>query len=159
MGARWLRNGKVCAEIARLQTQIAKKLEVSAEDVLRRLKNLAFYDIRKFFNEDGSLKKITELDDETACALQGMESEEAYQHFGKGRAKPRGVIKKMKIKCVDKGINLERLGRHIPGFFPKNNKVGVEPKVSIGDRVAAARKRVAERTSQMIESRAAAEKS
>ncbi len=42
-------------EIARLQAEIAHKLEVSAEAVTKRLKQLAFFDIRKLYNPSGEL--------------------------------------------------------------------------------------------------------
>jgi len=134
-------NPRVPAEIARVTGERCKKLEVSAEEVLASLKKLAFFDVRKCFREDGSLKSIPELDEETAFALAGMHVQKAYEHLGNGLAKGVGVIKR--IKFHDRGLNLERLGRYVPGFF-KNNKVGVEAKISIADRIAAGRKRVAE---------------
>ena len=70
---------------------------------------LAFFDIRKCFRLDGSLKPVPELDDETAYALRSMDTKEAYRHFGRGKAKAVGVIEK--IRMADKGLNLERLGR------------------------------------------------
>ena len=72
---------------------------------------LAFFDIRKCFRLDGSLKPVPEPDDQTAYALRSMDIKEAYRHFGRGKAKAVGVIEKMKIRMADKGLNLERLGR------------------------------------------------
>jgi hypothetical protein len=92
---------------------------------------------RKFYREDGSLKSIPELDDDTAAALAGMEVEEAYDYFGKGQAK--GLIKK--IKFADKGLNLERLGRYLKLFTDRVEHNGT---VHLAEIIAKARKRVAE---------------
>ncbi len=137
-GSRLLMNANISAEIARRQAKLAQKYEITAERVLQGLASLAFFDIRKFYREDGSLKPIPELDDETASALCGMEMEEAFEHFGKGQAKPTGLLKK--IKMVDRGQNLERLGRHLKLF---TDKLEHSADSSLADIIAATRKRAA----------------
>lgn len=133
-----LSNPKVSAEIAKRQGKRLEKLEITADKVLQELAKLAFFDIRKFYREDGTLKPIPELDDETAAALVGMELEEAYEHFGKGQSKPSGILKK--IKMADKGQNLERLGRHLKLFTDKVEVSGFE---GLADTIARARQRAA----------------
>ena len=125
-----------------LQQQIAKKLEVSAEKVVQRLKQLAFFDVRKLYNPDGSLKPITELDDETAAAICSIQVGKLYEHYAKGKAQNVGTT--IKIRFCDCGMNLERLGRHIPGFFKDKVKADAQGTVSIAEVIAAGRKRVAE---------------
>ena len=137
---RLLRNVEVRHEIARLQAEIAHKLEVSAQEVTKRLKQLAFFDIRKLYNEDGSLKRMVDLDDDTAAAIRWVQVDKLFAHFGKGAAEQIGTT--TKIKLCDSGMNCERLGRHIPGFF--RDKFEVEVKVDLYERIAAGRRRVAE---------------
>lgn len=110
------------------------KLEISADRVLQELAKLAFLDPRKFYNADGSLKSVLDLDPDSAAALAGMEIEEAYEHFGKGQAKPIGQLKK--IKFADKGQNLERLGRHLKLFTDQIQVTGLE---SLAERINKAR--------------------
>lgn len=124
MGSQLLRNIKIVAEIAKRTQKRCEKLELTADRVLEGLANLAFFDIRKFYDEQGNLKSIVDLDDMTAQALSGMEVEEAYEHFGKGQAKPTGVLKKIKI--ADRGQNLERLGRYFKLFTDKMEVTGLE---------------------------------
>ena len=119
-----LSNPKVAAVIAEKQGKRMAKLDITANRVLQELAKLAFFDIRKFYNSDGSLKPVPELDDDTAAALVGMEIEVAYDHFGKGQNKPSGDLKK--IKMADKGLNLERLGRHLKLFTDKLEVKGIE---------------------------------
>lgn len=112
-----LRKAKVREELANLQKKLCDKLEITAERVLHGLAELAFFDPRKMFNADGSMKRVTELDDATVHALAGMDVEKLFKHFGKGQAEEVGTI--TKIRLADRGLNLERLGRHFKLFTDK----------------------------------------
>jgi phage terminase small subunit len=83
----------------------------------------AFTQIRKFFNADGTAKDITELDDDTAPSLAGIEVDEIWEGRGEDRKKV-GETKKFKI--ADKGINLERLGKHLKLFTDKTELTGAD---------------------------------
>lgn len=116
-GSKLLRKPKVAAELANLRGKLLSKLEISAERVLQGLAELAFFDPRKMFNLDGSMKKITDMDDATVHALAGMDVEKLFKHFGKGQAEEVGTI--TKVRLADRGLNLERLGRHFKLFTDK----------------------------------------
>src|SRR5688572_17741461 len=64
--SRLLSNAKVQQAIQEKEQIAAKRLEVNTENVLRATSALAFSDIRKLFNADGSPRSIQELDDATA---------------------------------------------------------------------------------------------
>lgn len=138
-GSKLLRKAKIGQELAKLRDKLCQKLEISAEKVLQGLAELAFYDPRKFFNPDGSLKRIVDLDDHTAPALCGMDVEKLFKHFGKGQAEEIGTISK--VKLADRGINLERLGRHLKLF---TDKLEVTDADKIVERLQAGRRRAAE---------------
>jgi phage terminase small subunit len=140
IGSELLTNPYISEAIAKRFNKRCQRLELTADRVLQELCKLAFYDPRNFYNQDGSLKHPTELDDNTAMALAGMDIEEAYEHFGKGQAKPTGVIKK--IKLADKGQNLERLGKTFKLF---TDKIEVGADKSLASAIAEARKRAAKR--------------
>ena len=116
-GSKLLRKPKVSEELANLRQRLLSKLEISAEKVLQGLAELAFFDPRKMFNVDGSMKKITDMDDQTVHALAGMDVEKLFKHFGKGQAEEVGTI--TKVRLADRGLNLERLGRHFKLFTDK----------------------------------------
>ena len=101
---------KADAAIAQSGKQLGKDVSVNAANVIKELARLAFYDPRKFFNENGSAKPITELDDDTAMALAGFEMIEQFDGSGKDKQFS-GYLKKFKIS--DKGQNLERLVRYL----------------------------------------------
>jgi phage terminase small subunit len=57
--------------------------------VLTEISKPAFFDIRRAFNEDGSLKQINELDGETAASVAGLEHEKLFEHFAPGPGEAR----------------------------------------------------------------------
>lgn len=116
-GSKLLKKAKVAQELANLREKLLSKLEITAERVLAGLGELAFFDPRKMFNPDGSMKKVTEMDDATVHALAGMDVEKLFKHFGKGQAEEVGTI--TKVRLADRGLNLERLGRHFKLFTDK----------------------------------------
>lgn len=150
-GSKLLKKAKVSAELTNLRKKLLDKLEISAEKVLQGLAELAFFDPRKLFeqeirkSEDGKstetrdvLKSITDLDDVTVRALQGFEIEKLFRHFGKGQAEEAGTV--TKIKFADRGLNLERLGRHFKLF---TDKLEVSDAAGILARLKKGRERVA----------------
>lgn len=111
-GQRLSKNVEVAAEIAKKTCRRLEKLEITADRVVQEIAKLAFLDPRKFFEDDGSLKRIQDLDDDTAACIAGMKVTELFE--GAGEQKHcYGLLKKIKI--AHKGANLDRLGRHLGG--------------------------------------------
>jgi phage terminase small subunit len=120
-GQRLLKNVEMQRPIQAAMDKRADKLEITADRVLQEIAKLAFNDPRKFFESDGSLKRIQDLDDDTAACIAGMEVIELFE--GSGEQKHAyGLLKKIKI--ADKGHNLERLGRHLKLFTDKTEHSG-----------------------------------
>jgi len=73
-GCRLMKNADILHEInKRLKERRDQLTEVFVQRVVRERERLAFFDPRKLYNEDGSLKRITDLDDDTAAAIQSFE--------------------------------------------------------------------------------------
>jgi len=70
---RLLKRPRVAARIAELQQALLEKHALRADDVMRQLGAIIRFDPRKLFNADGSLKAITELDDDTAAAVASLD--------------------------------------------------------------------------------------
>jgi phage terminase small subunit len=107
--SRLLSNVKVRQAIQEKEKIAAKRLEVNIENVLRATSALAFSDIRKLFNADGSPKTIQELDDQTAAAIQSIE-------IGQMMSEGKVIGRTCKIKLCDKNNAQERLFKHL-GLF------------------------------------------
>lgn len=93
--------------------RLSQKTEITAERVLREYAKLAFLDIRKAFDDKGNLKDISELDDDTAAAVAGLEFEDVFDGFGRDREKV-GILRKVKLS--DKKGALDSLAKHL-GLF------------------------------------------
>jgi len=83
----------------------AEKVELTQERVLLELKRLALFDIRKIFNADGTLKRVVDLDDDTAAAIMSVEMVEI------GTDGQLSISKK--FKASDKKGALELSMRHM----------------------------------------------
>ncbi len=121
--SRLLSKANVAAYIASKQKKLQDKLEVSVERVLKEAARIAFSDPRKLFDEDGNLKPITDLDDDTAAALAGLDIEALYKGKGKNAIRVGDV---RKVKLWNKGEALEKLFKHL-GLFEKDNKQKTDP--------------------------------
>lgn len=114
----------------------ANRLEITADRVLQELAKMAFCDTRAFFDDDGRLKPISEIDDNTAASLAGIET----MHKVVGEESD-GCIVLTKIKIADKGAALERLGRHLKLFTDKLDVSGELNISTLADSLRAARER------------------
>ena len=103
---RLLRKNHVQAAIQAAMDARAKRLELSADNVLEEIRRVAFCDPRQFFRADGSLVPIPELSAEAAAALAGMDVEEV----GGG---DRPLIRTKKIRLVSKVAALEMAAKHL----------------------------------------------
>ncbi len=74
--------------------EMVKRLGLEKENVLSELKKIAFFDIRKVYTVDGGLKNITDLDEESAGALAGVES---YDEKLQGGEETIGTTSKVKV--------------------------------------------------------------
>lgn len=130
-----LKKPEIQAAVTAQNKKRMERTESSADRVIKELERIAFFDIRKLFREDNTLKSITELDDETAAAIAGIEVLEQF-YFSEAVAArqseddtspsptPRkGVGSLKKWKVWDKKGALDSLMRH-HGLF--NDKIGVK---------------------------------
>lgn len=115
-----LSSGNVAVRVAELRHSLAERCDASNEKVIREVAALAFSDIRKLFNDDGSMKSISELDDVTAAAVSSIEVNEILTPEGNSV----GFVKK--IRLWDKNSAQERLCKHL-GLFEQDNKQKVDP--------------------------------
>lgn len=68
-----LRKSNIQARIAELRIYAGKKYNVTRERLIQEYSKLAFFDIRKIFDDKGNLKPVIELSDEEAAAIGGVE--------------------------------------------------------------------------------------
>jgi phage terminase small subunit len=117
-GSRLLKHVEVLTLVKQRRAEVIEKMELTTERTLREIARLAYVDPRKFFRDDGTPKDITELDDDSAAALAGMEVTEEWTGTGADRVKT-GVTKKYKL--ADKNAALEKAMKHL-GQYEKDNQ-------------------------------------
>lgn len=110
-------------EIQRRKEKTAAKLEITRERVMAEYARLAFSDPRKFFNDDGTLKHPTELDDDTGAALAQFEMLEEFAGSGQDKVQI-GWTKK--IKWSDKRGALDSLVKMM-GWSEETLKLKTDP--------------------------------
>jgi phage terminase small subunit len=93
---RLLSDPLIATAIKAAQEKRLAKLELTADRVLLEVARLAYFDPRKLFNADGTPKAITDLDDDTAACIAGLEVLEQFNGSGKDR-EVIGNLKKYKV--------------------------------------------------------------
>lgn len=121
IGSRLLKEVK--NEVEQKKEKIASKFELSLERTLQEIARIAYSDPRNFYNEDGSLKSIHELDDDTAAALAGMDIVEMAggAELGGDAGVKHIPMHTKKIKIWDKNAALEKAMKFF-GAYEKDNK-------------------------------------
>lgn len=68
-----LKNPKVAARVRELQKEADEALKLEAHRVIRNLSLMSDFDILDYYNDDGSLKVLSELTPEQRVAIVGIE--------------------------------------------------------------------------------------
>ena len=111
----WIRADKTRNE--RFMHSLNDRAEWAIETILRELRRLGLSDIRKLYNEDGSLKLPKDWDAETASAVAGLEVDELFEGTGREREQ---VGHTKKVKMWDKVSALEKLGKNLKLFTERH---------------------------------------
>ena len=125
IGEENLRKPEIAGRLAQKQSAIAARqdafleaMELTDERIKREIARIAYFDPRKMFDADGRPLAITELSDDVAACIGGLEVLEEWDGSGEHRVL-RGYIKKYKI--VDKNAGLEKAAK-ILGLYEKDNE-------------------------------------
>lgn len=97
---------KVSTRVNDLRDKAEVAAVVTRERLLREIGRLAFVDPRRLLHDNGSMRALHELDDDTAAAIASVEVDE----YGK-----------LKYKLWDKGAAQEKLAKHL-GVYEKDNR-------------------------------------
>jgi phage terminase small subunit len=125
---RLLANVSVRKQIEELQAARSKRTEITADRVLQELARIAFFDFRKLYRQDGSLKAVHELDDEAAAVLAGADVVEMAggAKIGGAEGVEHTPMYTKKTKIPDKVAALGLAMRHL-GMLNDKVKVGNDP--------------------------------
>lgn len=107
---RLLKDDKVRQRIQWLQENRARKADFTELKLLRELKRIALFDIRKIYTESGDLKPVTEWDSDTAAAVNAVEVEKLFGTNDDGRRAHIGYT--VKVKTSDKIAAIDKLMKY-----------------------------------------------
>jgi phage terminase small subunit len=113
MASRLLRNVKVASMIAEIRARAEDTTILTVERTRAELARVCFSDVRKLCNPDGSLKKVNELDADTAAAVASFEVDEV-------EVGDKVVRRTIKVKLWDKNVALEKAMKHL-GLYNRDN--------------------------------------
>ena len=119
-----LDHGKISATITQLRSAMAKRAEIDQDMLTEEYARIAFLDFRIFFDDLGQLIPVSELSDDAAAALAGLET----VITGSGDQ----VEYLKKIRTHDKLKALRDLAKHL-GFFKEDNSQHNLPVVIVHD--------------------------
>lgn len=119
---------QVAARVRAEQTEeVARRLGIDREWAMRKLKQIADFDIRKIYDEDGKIMSPQKLDDDTAAAIQAIEETEIRTAQGKI-----GINRKIKAHPVLPAI--EDIGKMMGWIAPASVKAKVEGEDAAGNK-------------------------
>ena len=128
---------------------------VTPETVKREIARVAFGDIRGLFNSDGTLKDISDIDDDTAAGISAVEVEVKKARATEDEDAPqeRTETRVLKIKRYDKLAALNMLARHTK-LIGDDAQDGVNALAgALASRLDAAKRRMTAADAQDVESR------
>ena len=115
-GSRMLGNVKVQEYIKEQQKEREERTKITQDMIVNELAKIAFLDISNLYNENGGLKNIQDIDENTRRAISSLETFEEFEGYGEDREK---VGDTKKVKLIDKTKALELLGKHLGMFKNK----------------------------------------
>ena len=123
IGLELLHDDAVQCVIQELVAERSRRTQVQGDDILLGLLRIARFNPKDIFNDDGSMKKLSDIPDEIAEAIAGMK-------FKDGKLE--------ELKLPDKVRSYELLGKHKRLFADVHV---VEGEMTIKERIARGRQR------------------
>jgi phage terminase small subunit len=103
--SRLLTKVKIKERVEELKVKREKRLEVTADKVIKEIARIAFFDTAKLYDENGNLLDIQDLDEDSAHAIAGIE----FTSYGKDD----NLKQVTKYRVNDKARMLELLTKHV----------------------------------------------
>ncbi len=115
--SREAKHPKITARVAELRDRLEKAADVTLERWMREQARIAFLDVRDLYNDDGSLKPLSEMTEDARVCIASIDIEKRFSGSGDDRE----VFIVKKVKLHNKTAALESIGRAL-GVFEKDNR-------------------------------------
>ncbi|MCR4299298.1 MAG: terminase small subunit [Gallionella sp.] len=119
--SRLLTNVHVSTLLSEREEEIRAKYRLTTDDVMRSLSQRLHFNPKALYKDDGSLKPVTELDDDTVMALSGLEVVEMAggAKIGGGEGVSHVPMYHKKLKWHDKNVTSDQVMKHL-GMYAKD---------------------------------------
>jgi phage terminase small subunit len=128
--SRLIRTAKVREEIEAHRAEVIAKVNaetgLTLERVLGQIAKGVFFDARKLLDSRGNPKPISELDDDTAMAITGLD----VQELRLGGEDSNGTATIKKYKLADRSKYIDMAMKHLGGFEVDNKQKAELPDVA-----------------------------
>ncbi len=114
-GTHLLQIVNIAGRLAFLRSQLAQKLDITAERVINEYAKLAFSNTQDFLDEDNAIKDISQLPREIAAAVSSVQVETRHDN-----GDSEGYTEKVKFTLHSKIQALDALGKNL-GIFKEDN--------------------------------------
>lgn len=118
--SRLLTDANISQQIKVRTQKLVSTMELTTERTLREVARLAYFDPRKLLDNTGRPKALSELDDDTAAAIAGIEVVDKFDDAAPG-TKERLPSTVIKYRLADKNAALDKAMKHL-GLFKEDNK-------------------------------------
>lgn len=115
IGQRLLKHVEIQNALQKAMKEREERTEITQDRVLKEYARIAFFDPRKLFDDRGFPLEISEIDDDTAAAIAGLEVTEEMDSGVKCYTR--------KYKITNKLGALESLAKHL-GLFEGAKEIG-----------------------------------
>lgn len=149
MAAQLLTKLNVKARLSELGQKVIKENDLSVARFAEEVRRLAFYDPRAFFDHTGKPIDIQNLDEETAAALAGFETQSTRTRVDGGDEDV--ITTTRKIKLADKLRALEIMGKYLGVFGPDAPNLNVSVVVNTQPRLVPLDTDIVEKAALQIE--------
>ena len=128
-----LKRPEVQALIQNESERAGKASGLSVDRWIEEVRRLAFCDARQLFDKEGNLKKIHEIDDDTAAAIAGVEAVDLLGGTGEDR-KVVGYLKKIKLNSKTQALDMA--AKHLSLYAPEKHQVAITTLEELDERTA-----------------------
>ena len=120
MATRLFTNVNIQEYISELIKKRLNRLEISQDNVLKEFARIAFSDPKNYYNDDGTLKDIHDLDDKDSAAISEITTR---------KLPGESEIEETKYKLHNKLQALESLGKHTGIYKADNEQQKLNPPI------------------------------
>lgn len=118
-GCRLLMNPNIAKAIEEQKKTYLERTDLNIERVILEIKRCALANIADLYNENGELKSIHDLDEDTQRAITSLKSEDLFAGAGDSKVQI-GIARE--VKMADKLNALDKLLKHLGGYETDNKQ-------------------------------------